>query len=602
MRLFVAALCVAAFAQVKPLPPPGVAIPDADRAALIAHLEQLREKFTTQPDLAVRWKAVDWALRYNGFFKPEEVAKAKAILDEKFGEPGLFVHGYKSDIDDSVQPYGIVLPPSYSRNAKGKWRLDVWLHGRGDTTTELNFIHDRLTKRGEFTPPDTIVLHPFGRFCNAFKFAGETDVFEAIADAKRRYRIDDNHISIRGFSMGGAGTWHLAAHHPGFWAAAAPGAGFVDTEEYQKLREKNQMPEPWVQKLWLMTNAKDYALNFFNLPVIAYSGEDDPQKAAADIMSREMAKRSISLAHVIGPKTGHKYEPTAKEALIAHFEPLMEHGRRLQNYVRFETYTLRYNRSHWVIIEGLEEHWKRTFVEAVIKDDGIEVKTSNVTRLTFDFGPGEAPFQAGQSLKVTWGTRVFRVPPPRTDGSWRWTSDDPQPAKRPGLQGPIDDAFFSRFIMVKPADSAPAWVKSEFDHAVREWRNIFRGDAIVKTETELTPDDLARANLVLWGTPSTSTLMKKWPAPIDWPSEPNQSLIAIYPNPEHTGRYIVLNSGSTFREAHHATNSQQTPKLPDWAIVDTSVAPDANRPGRIVDAGFFDEQWRFPRRTLQLKR
>lgn len=119
MRLFVAALlCVAAFAQVKPLPPPGVAIPDADRAALTTRLEQLREKFAAQPDLVVRWKAVDWALRYNGFFKPEEVVKAKAILDEKFGEPGLFVHGYQSDIDDSVQPYGIVLPPSYSRNAK----------------------------------------------------------------------------------------------------------------------------------------------------------------------------------------------------------------------------------------------------------------------------------------------------------------------------------------------------------------------------------------------------------------------------------------------------------------------------------------------------
>ncbi len=106
--------------------------------------------------------------------------------------------------------------------------------------------------------------------------------------------------------MGGAGTWHLAAHHPGFWTAAAPGAGFVDTEEYQKLSQKNAMPESWIQTLWLMTNAKSYALNFFNLPVIAYSGGDDPQKAAADIMAREMKKHGLELVHKIGPHTGHK--------------------------------------------------------------------------------------------------------------------------------------------------------------------------------------------------------------------------------------------------------------------------------------------------------
>jgi len=41
------------------------------------------------------------------------------------------------------------------------------------------------------------------------------------------------------------------------------------------------------------------------------------------------------------------------------------------------------------------------------------------------------------------------------------------------------------------------------------------------------------------------------------------------------------------------TNSLQTPKLPDWAIVDTTVPPDDKFPGKIVDAGFFDEQWRF---------
>ncbi len=579
-------------AQVKPLPPPGISISDSDRTALTQLVTESRKKLLAHPDLEVRIKAVDWALRYDEFFKPEEVAKAYAILDTQFGEPGLKVHGYRSEIDESIQPYGVVLPVSYSPSSKGKWRLDVWLHGRGDTITELNFIHDRLTKRGEFAPDDTIVLHPFGRHCNSFKFAGETDVFEAIADIKRRYRIDDDRISIRGFSMGGAGTWHIAAHHPGIWAAAAPGAGFVDTEEYQKLHEKNAMPTSWVQTLWHMTNAKSYALNFFNLPVIAYSGEDDPQKAAADIMAREMKKHGLDLVHQIGPKTGHKYEPGAKHSLIENFEPLMNRGRKIPSHIRFETYTLRYHRSHWAAIEGLEQHWKRAEIDARITPNGIEVRTENVTRIAFDFNPGESPFPAGIPVRIQWGSKTFEAIPSRTDGSWQWSSD-PVPARKVhGLQGPIDDAFFSRFIMVEPSSNAPGWVRSEFERAVREWRKIFRGDALVKKESELTPEDLQSAHLVLWGTPESSTLIKKWQAPLSWPSGKDEVLLAIYPNPEHSGRYVVLNSGFTFREAHHATNSQQTPKLPDWAIIDTSVPADAVAPGKIVKAGFFDENWK----------
>ncbi len=599
-RLLAVLLSLAAFGQIKPFPPAGVAVSGSDRAALKTLLDQKRSKFALHPDLAMRIKAVDWALRYNEFFKPEDVAKARQILDENFGEPGLVVHAYKSRIDDSLQPYGVVLPRSWSKNARGKWRVDVWLHGRSDTLSEVNFIHEHLTKPGQFTPPDTIVVHPYGRYCNAFKFAGETDVWEVIESVQKHYRVDPDRIAIRGFSMGGAGTWHLAAHHPGEWAAAAPGAGFVDTEEYQKLREKNGLPEPWVQKLWTMTNAKEYALNFFNLPVIAYSGGDDPQKAAADIMAREMQKSGLALAHIIGPNTGHKYEPKAKELLERDFDRLMDRGRQPQQRVRFATYTTRTNHSHWVLVHELKRHWDRAEVDAAIVDGGITATTKNVNRIEFFFGPGQSPFPAGQAVKITLDGKAFTGPAPGTDLSWKWHSPGAEAEiyKRHNLSGPIDDAFFERFIMVRPAENAPEWAKNEFDRAVQQWRAVFRGDAIVKDESAVTESDIATVNLVLWGTPQTSKLMAKWPAPIPWPQPADQMLIAIYPNPE-SKRYIVLNSGFTFREAHHGTNSQQTPKLPDWAIVDTSVLPNAERPGRIVNAGFFDESWKLtePKRS-----
>ena len=73
--------------------------------------------------------------------------------------------------------------------------------------------------------------------------------------------------------------------------------------------------------------------------------------------------------------------------------------------------------------------------------------------------------------------------------------------------------------------------------------------------------------------------------------------ILIYPNPlDKAGpgaapHYLVLNSGPTFRENDDRNNSQQNPKLPDWAIIDVTVTPDDKTPGGITAADFFDEAW-----------
>ena len=217
--------------SLKPLPPRGIELSAVDRAeldrglaALGASLAQLAGNRDTRvqallPDVRIYERAVGTALKNNECFDVAEVAKAKELLQEGQsradqllrGESpwtrasGLVVRGYVSKIDGSVQPYGLVVPESYRPGGNYKFRLDVWLHGRNEKLSEVNFLDDRRKKPGEFAPPDTIVLHPYGRYCNAFKFAGETDVMEAIEAVKRQYRVDDDRIVIRGFSMGGAG-------------------------------------------------------------------------------------------------------------------------------------------------------------------------------------------------------------------------------------------------------------------------------------------------------------------------------------------------------------------------------------------------------------
>ena len=73
--------------------------------------------------------------------------------------------------------------------------------------------------------------------------------------------------------------------------------------------------------------------------------------------------------------------------------------------------------------------------------------------------------------------------------------------------------------------------------------------------------------------------------------------ILIYLNPLDSAKpgeaphYLVLNSGPTFREKDDRNNSQQNPKLPDWTLVNVTIAPDDTSPGGIVATDFFDEFW-----------
>jgi hypothetical protein len=642
LPLFAAATLLA---QVKPVPPPGIQVSDADRAELQAGVARLGEsirKLGTNrlaPDAAIFYNAVRYALEFNEFFKADEIGKAKALLqlgEERAAQlaagqapwtsaTGLVVRGYVSKIDRSVQPYGLVVPPSYSPQAPHRWRLDAWFHGRSETLSEVNFLSDRLRLAGEFTPRDTIVLHLYGRYCNANKLAGEVDLFEALDDMKRNYAIDENRILMRGFSMGGAAAWHFGAHFAGLWAAVAPGAGFSETPDFLKVWQKETLkPSWWEEKLWHQYDATDYAVNFYNTPVIAYNGDIDGQKQAADVMEKAMAAEGMHLTRVVGPNTAHKYHPDSKVEINRMIDAIAGRGRDpYPRKVRFTTWTLAYNQMKWVTVDALGKHWERARLDAEIVDDHtVRATTSNVTAFTLEMGSGGCPLDPTRKPTVVIDGREVTAPVPGSDRSWTahfrksgasWTVPpsvvEPGLHKRHGLQGPIDDAFLSSFIFVRPTGTPAApgiakWVATEQEHAIREWRRQFRGEAIVRDDVQITDADIASSNLVLWGDAGSNKLLARIASklPVRWEGDAlvadrhkyaasTHAPILIYPNPLNPNRYVVLNSGFTFREYDYLNNARQVPKLPDWAVVDTTVPPDDRFPGKIAAAGFFGENW-----------
>jgi hypothetical protein len=653
---------------IKLIPQPGVEIPAADRteleagvAALGSEIEALRadlggkpEMLALLPDVMIFHKSVDWALRYNEFFNVKQVANAKQQLELgkqrakelREGKPswltatGLVPRGYLSKIDGSVQPYGMVVPEVWKSGEATPRRLDFWCHGRGETLSELDFLNQRLTNKGEFTPDGAFTLHLYGRYCNANKFAGEIDLFEALAHARQYYPINSDQLVIRGFSMGGAAVWQFGAHFAARWAAVQPGAGFAETREFNKVYADGKVPPTaWEEILYRWYDATDSVVNLENTTTIAYSGEIDGQKQAADIMIRYARKENgnanppaaelnkvnpgdgspkateakvagtapeLAFYHVIGPQTPHKILPEAKlevEALIS--EALAKRDPRPKR-VRFVTYSLVYPEMAWVRVEGMQKQWERAEITAEVQGDQIVATTKNLTAVRFSpTTPVKSVVLDGQSLPGS-DDLVFH----QASGQWS-VGAAPQESlvKRPTLCGPIDHAFMSSFLFVRPTgsplhDKTGAWAKGELEHAVGFWRKVFRGEAPVKDDSALTDADIANSNLILWGDPSSNAVLRKIlpKLPLTWDEEKlvfagkeydtaSTMPVLIFPNPLNPYKYIVLNSGPTFREDALLNNSQQIPKLPDWSFIDVNTAPDGKWPGKVLDAGFFDEAW-----------
>lgn len=650
LTVFTLALAGSAFAQqtnvaVKTFPPAGIAVADSDRHQLeaglaelgkaIADLKKSKDKFAAGllPDVLIYHKAVDYALRYNEFYSVKEIASAKILLKTGLSrakelqaktaswtnQKGEVVRGYISKIDGSVQPYGLTVPDNYDANGPA-FNLSTWYHGRGDKLTDLAFIANGKGFAGSMPAmKNTIMLYPYGRFCNAYKFAGEVDVLEALDEVEKLYKINPEGLVDRGFSMGGAAAWQFAVHYPDLWLAANPGAGFSETQNFMSVYGKEELHPTWYQrKLWHMYDCTDYASNLSNLPLFAYNGDKDPQKQAADMMEAAMKTEGLNLNRTTGINMGHGYTKTASATVDSLLSIAQSKGKNPPPAeIHFTTYTLKYNQYYWLTIDGLAEHWAKARVDGSLKNNIVTLKTENITAFTIDpsqmAGVKTHQFTFdidGSKMDLTIGHPLGAIRFHRVGGKWV-VGKVTDIAKVHNLQGPIDDAFMSAFIVVKPSGNSKnvlfdKWSKAEMARFIAEWRGQFRGDAVVKADKDITPADMASANLILFGDAASNSVIAKLnnQLPIKWAADgsikagadsyqKDYGLVMICPNPLNPKKYVVLNSGFTFREDANGNNSKQISVLPDWAIIDLKTPPGPVYPGGITNAGFFNEHWQW---------
>ncbi len=136
---------------------------------------------------------------------------------------------FKVDITLTVtNNYLLYLPKDYEE--KDNWPLMVFLHGAGERGDDLELLKvhgpSKLIAAGKDFP--CIVLAP--QCQNRTRWYPQA-VIELIDKIANEYKVDKRRIYLTGLSMGGYGTWALAAEYPKVFAAIAPICGGGDPEK-----------------------------------------------------------------------------------------------------------------------------------------------------------------------------------------------------------------------------------------------------------------------------------------------------------------------------------------------------------------------------------
>jgi predicted peptidase len=131
--------------------------------------------------------------------------------------------------------YLLYLPTKYTSETE-KSPLILFLHGSGERGSSLQQVKrhgpPRLVEERSDLP--FIVVSP--QLSADFRLFSPAALAALLDDVVAKYRVDTDRIYVTGLSMGGGGTWHLAALQPDRFAAIAPICGWTDARDGVKLK------------------------------------------------------------------------------------------------------------------------------------------------------------------------------------------------------------------------------------------------------------------------------------------------------------------------------------------------------------------------------
>lgn len=475
--------------------------------------------------------------------------------------------------------------------------------------------------------------HPFGF---NWEDTGRRDFLEAMADhsdlqiktgilpTQVEMRMDREYpnwpILLTGHSMGGHGTWHLAAHHPRLFRAISPCAGWVSYFSYAG-GVRWPAEEAIGEVMNRASNTSDTLLlkqNFQSIPVyIVHGGADEVVKITeAQTMQKELEGISPEVILHEEKGQGHWYDlDPAPGADSVDYPPMMEW---MHDHARREPKPADYQFTTVVPHEEIKQQI-RPMVPSTLKisrkNDHLVVSTRNVARFVV---PSRLMINARtmeiDGHRVAIGDQFVRRGSGWSLGSSR--VDGANQEKAPGRHGLFREVFNHNITFVYATGGTPeenAWSKQKALYDAEQSLERANASPRVMSDDEFlatfkTADDIGdhhAGNFLLYGNADTHKAWKRLMAesPIQVRrgevkigarkySRGDLAAFVIRPNREiqkFQVAAIAPTGAAGQRLANRVPLFTAGAHLPDWIV----FAPESLKEGLqgIVGAGFFGNDW-----------
>jgi hypothetical protein len=562
---------------------------------------------------------------------------------------GIHERAYLSPLDGHIQPYTVYLPPSF--DPAKRYPMLVLFHGAASDRNQLmrllfggglpKGIPKTMAGRLPVLPlPDVpyvvVAPHAFDRL--GFRWVALDDVQSVMDEAMATFRIDPLRVFLTGVSMGGDGVYNVAVRMPDRFAGVLPLAGNSDI---RVLFGVDRYPLWRYERILLDRDGNiEWAPNLTNVAVHMVHGARDANVFVRSARGFDAALSYWGVPHTYVEHASAYHDvwsTTFKDRYIFKLMDAMpsRNPRPPRVHVRVSDY--RHARIDWLEIERFRRFLAFGEADGIWSTDGtrLTMKTSNVSRLAVhrEAVPEAAAAAAAVTVDVdgavaytgAWPKGVplrLRRDPGADAGGWALAPSGPDPAdkglaKRPGVSGPLFDAYYEPGVHVYGTlePGAVAVLKDmAAGGASLGWREGISVRYPVRSDKTLKPEDYAHATLFLYGTPAENGVLAKIAAKLPIRADkgavtigarryagPDVGAVFVYPNPLNPEHYVVVVTGATLAGVKAAPRLPRY--LPDY-IVFTAAGLRWAR-GEVMgaartflEAGFFDDRWGVPAKPM----
>lgn len=508
--------------------------------------------------------------------------------------PGPQVLTIFSDLDDTEQPYGLYLPQNYDPNKK--YPLVIMLHGAGSNhRLALRRVFGKSNQDGEndveatrYFPEwkdiDFIVATPYARGTAGYQGVPEKDVYDVLADVKKRFNIDEDRTYLTGLSMGGGGTLWIGMTRPDIWAAIAP-----------------VCPAPPAGTDQLIANG-------LNLPAHFYHGDKDG--AVPVTVSREwvqkLKEQGTQVEYDEYPGVNHDswvnaYKDEAVFTWLSQFKRNMFPDR-----VTFNSTQYKYSKAYWITFDKLTPGTLAKIDAKFTAPNQLDVTTTSLDGFTLNLS-GHPKYQNDKPLQLTLNGKKLKVENKATlslmlkEGKWL-QGKAAETLKKNGFEGPIRETFATRHIYVYGTAGNPseAEMKQRIETATQAanwsmYRGAFLGRIMffprIVSDKDVRPSDYESCNMILFGTKETNLAIDKIKdsLPMELPAtSADQGLLYVFPVNNH---YVAINSGLPWWANSAEQNYRFPPAFADIPGLKDFILFKGNIKTVVAD-GYFDENWK----------